>query len=234
MKKYLPSIGINAHKAFACKINTKIKNKVLYRFAKLIKKNKSKIIKQNKKDINFAKKKFLKKNLIDRLELNNNKINQIIKSINNIAKLKDPVDITLDKWKRPNGLLIKKVTMPLGIVGVIYESRPNVTSDISSLCFKSGNCVILRGGSEAFFSNKILANLFRQERSFQIYNDKGNKISYKIMSKAAEKIYKELVNAESQENILNDMQTRDELYNHLSYYKYEKEMDNLLKNNKNE
>ena len=162
MKKYLPNIGKNAHKAFACKINTKIKNRVLYRFAKLIKKNKSKIIKQNKKDINFAKKKFLKKNLIDRLELNNNKINQIIKSINNIAKLKDPVDITLDKWKRPNGLLIKKVTMPLGIVGVIYESRPNVTSDISSLCFKSGNCVILRGGSEAFFSNKILANLFRQ------------------------------------------------------------------------
>ena len=162
MKKYLPNIGKNAHKAFAYKINTKIKNRVLYRFAKLIKKNKSKIIKQNKKDINFAKKKFLKKNLIDRLELNNNKINQIIKSINNIAKLKDPVDITLDKWKRPNGLLIKKVTMPLGIVGVIYESRPNVTSDISSLCFKSGNCVILRGGSEAFFSNKILANLFRQ------------------------------------------------------------------------
>jgi len=68
----------------------------------------------------------------------------------------------LNKWKRPNGLKIKRVTVPLGIIGVIYESRPNVTSDVSSLCFKSGNCVILRGGSEAYFSNKILVKLFRK------------------------------------------------------------------------
>ena len=69
--------------------------------------------------------------------------------------------MTLDKWKRPNGLNVKKVTIPIGVIGVIYESRPNVTSDVSALCFKSGNSVILRGGSEAINSNKILTNLFR-------------------------------------------------------------------------
>ncbi len=100
--------------------------------------------------------------MIKRLALNDKKINSIIKSINIIANFKDPVDLELDSWKRPNGLKIKKVTIPIGIIGVIYESRPNVTADISALCFKSGNCVILRGGSEANFSNKILSNLFRQ------------------------------------------------------------------------
>jgi len=162
MKKYLESIGKNSCRAFTSKVNNKEKNKVLKKFFNLIEKNKSKIIKQNKKDIYFAKRKGLRKNLIDRLELNDKKINGIIKSIKNIIKLKDPTNITLSKWKRPNGLTIKKVTIPIGVIGVIYESRPNVTSDISSLCFKSGNCVILRGGSEAYFSNKIISNLFRK------------------------------------------------------------------------
>ena len=76
--------------------------------------------------------------------------------------LRDPVDFTLDKWKRPNKLLIKKVTIPIGVIGVIFESRPNVSSDVSSLCFKSGNAVILRGGSESLNSNKILISLFRK------------------------------------------------------------------------
>ena len=162
MKKYLESIGKNSCRAVTSKVNNKEKNKVLKKFFNLIEKNKSKIIKQNKKDIYFAKRKGLRKNLIDRLELNDKKINGIIKSIKNIIKLKDPTNITLSKWKRPNGLTIKKVTIPIGVIGVIYESRPNVTSDISSLCFKSGNCVILRGGSEAYFSNKIISNLFRK------------------------------------------------------------------------
>ena len=72
------------------------------------------------------------------------------KSIKTIIKLPDPVNVNLDKWKRPNGLNIRKVTIPIGVIGVIYESRPNVTSDVSALCFKSGNSVILRGGSEAY------------------------------------------------------------------------------------
>ena len=161
MDIYLKKIGVNAHIAFKKKIDTKIKNKVLNKYAYIINKNKFKIIKENKKDIKFARKKGLKENFIKRLNLDLQKINQIIKSIKIISKLKDPINVTLSKWSRPNGLKIKRVTIPLGVIGVIYESRPNVTADVSSLCFKSGNCVILRGGSEAYFSNKILANLFR-------------------------------------------------------------------------
>ncbi len=86
----------------------------------------------------------------------------MIESIKKIIKLKDPTNKVIEKWKRPNGLIIKKVTVPIGIIAVIYESRPNVTSDIASLCFKAGSCVILRGGSEAYFTNKIISDLFRK------------------------------------------------------------------------
>tara|TARA_B100001996_G_scaffold360841_1_gene327131 strand:- start:96 stop:1343 length:1248 start_codon:yes stop_codon:yes gene_type:complete len=162
MSKLLNKIGKKAKNAFKDRLNTKIKNKVLQNYWKLIKKNKRKLITENKKDIKVAKSKKLKENLIKRLSLNDEKINSIIKSIKTITKFKDPVDLELDNWKRPNGLKIKRVTIPIGVIGVIYESRPNVTADVSTLCFKSGNCVILRGGSEAYFSNKILANLFRK------------------------------------------------------------------------
>ena len=162
MSKLLIKIGKNSKLAFRNKVNSKTKNKVLEDFCKLIIKNKNRIILENKKDINSAKLKKLKENLIKRLSLNSEKINSIVKSIKTVIKFKDPVDLELKKWKRPNGLKIKRVTIPIGIIGIIYESRPNVTADVSTLCFKSGNCVILRGGSEAYFSNKILANLFRQ------------------------------------------------------------------------
>ena len=162
MSKLLIKIGKNSKLAFRNKVNSKTKNKVLEDFCKLIIKNKNRIILENKKDINSAKLKKLKENFIKRLSLNSEKINSIIKSIKTVIKFKDPVDLELKKWRRPNGLKIKRVTIPIGIIGIIYESRPNVTADVSTLCFKSGNCVILRGGSEAYFSNKILANLFRQ------------------------------------------------------------------------
>ena len=162
MSKLLIQIGKNSKVAFRNKINSKNKNKVLKDFCRLIIKNKNKIILENKKDIKFAKLKKLKVNLIKRLSLNSEKINSIIKSIKTVIKFKDPVDVDLKKWKRPNGLKIKRVSIPIGVIGIIYESRPNVTADVSALCFKSGNCVILRGGSEAYFSNKILANIFRQ------------------------------------------------------------------------
>ncbi len=160
MSKYLIKLGQNSKKAHEI-IDTKIKNNVLKSFAKLIFKNKNKILLENLKDIRFAKKKGLKKNLVNRLELNNEKLNSIIEAIKTVIKLKDPVNYELSKWARPNGLKIKKVSIPIGVIGVIYESRPNVTADVSTLCFKSGNCVILRGGSEAYFTNKILANYFR-------------------------------------------------------------------------
>ena len=162
MIKYMNLIGIKARKASEYKITTEVKNKVLNDYAKLIKNEKKFIINQNSKDINYARKKGLKENLIKRLHLNENKLDGIINSILKIAKLRDPIDSTLEKWKRPNGLNIKRVSIPIGVIGVIYESRPNVTSDVASLCFKSGNVVILKGGSEAINSNKALAKLFRK------------------------------------------------------------------------
>ena len=130
---------------------------------KIILGNKKKsILKQNLKDANYARKIGIKNNLISRLLINETKLKDIQNSIIKIAKLKDPVGNTLEKWKRPNGLNISKISIPIGVIGVIYESRPNVTSDVASLCFKSGNPVILKGGSEAINTNKILAKIFRK------------------------------------------------------------------------
>jgi len=162
MKNLLIKIGQRSKKAFSLNINSKKKDKVLKDYYLLIKKNKKLIIKENEKDVKNALQKKLKDNLIDRLILNDKKILDIIKSIKKIIKLKDPTNITLEKWSRPNGLRISKVSIPIGVIGVIYESRPNVTSDVASLCFKSGNAVILKGGSESYYSNYILSDLFRK------------------------------------------------------------------------
>ncbi len=161
MKKELINIGNKSKKAITSQINSKKKNKVLNDYCDLIKKNKKLIINQNKKDIFDAQNKGLKSNLIDRLILDEKKISIIIKSIKSIIKLKDPTNIIIEKWKRSNGLNISKISIPIGVIGIIYESRPNVTSDVASLCFKSGNAVILKGGKEAFNTNKILSKLFR-------------------------------------------------------------------------
>ncbi len=162
MKNLLINIGKKSNKAFSIQLSSKKKNKVLKTYYLLIKKNKKLILIENKKDVISAYKKKLKNNLIERLILNEKKILDIINSIKKIIKLKDPTNIVLKKWKRPNGLSISKVSIPIGVIGVIYESRPNVTSDVASLCFKSGNSVILKGGSEAFYSNNILTKLFRK------------------------------------------------------------------------
>jgi len=157
---YLKKIGSNSRKAFKKLKNTehkKIKS-VLEDYNKSLFKNMKLIIKANLKDVKKAK----RKHLIDRLVLNEKRINVIRKSINEIANYKNPVGKVLEKWKRPNKLSIKKISTPIGVIGIIYESRPNVTSDVASLCLKSGNCVILRGGSEAFHTNKILSDLFRK------------------------------------------------------------------------
>ena len=160
MKNYLTKLGKNSKKALLNNVNSSKKNKVLKDYIKLILDNQSKILLSNLKDIEIAKKNKLKENLIKRLLLDKKKILQITNSIKTIIGLKDPVDQILKKWKRPNGLKIEKKTIPIGVIAVIYESRPNVTTDVAALCFKSGNSVILKGGSEAFYSNKILANLF--------------------------------------------------------------------------
>ena len=162
MKNLLINIGKKSKKAFSNQINSKKKDKILKDYYRLIEKNKKLILNENKKDINNAIKKKVKDNLIKRLILNDKKISDIVNSIKKIIKLKDPTNIVLEKWKRPNGLNISKVSIPIGVIGIIYESRPNVTSDVASLCFKSGNPVILKGGSEAFYSNLILSKLFRK------------------------------------------------------------------------
>ena len=162
MIKYMNLVGRKARKAFEQKIDTKIKNKVLNKYAELLGNEKKLILKQNLKDANYARKIGIKNNLINRLLINETKLKDIQNSIIKIAKLKDPVGNTLEKWKRPNGLNITKISIPIGVIGVIYESRPNVTSDVASLCFKSGNPVILKGGSEAINTNRILAKIFRK------------------------------------------------------------------------
>jgi len=161
---YMKKIGEKAKLAslHLSNINVNKRNSVLKQFSEYLKINSQSILNSNKKDVSNARSKKIKNSMIDRLKLNNNKITQIRKSLEEIIKFKDPLGKTLSSWKRPNGLVIKRVSIPIGTIGVIYESRPNVTSDVSALCFKSGNVVILRGGSEAFYSNKILAKLFKK------------------------------------------------------------------------
>ncbi|MDB2515033.1 glutamate-5-semialdehyde dehydrogenase [Candidatus Pelagibacter bacterium] len=190
-------IGQNAKKATLKKINTTVKNNVLKKYASLLDKEKNSILKANTKDIKFALKKKIKNNLIDRLTINQEKLSSIINSINKIIKLKDPIDSTLEKWSRPNGLKINKVSIPIGVIGVIYESRPNVTSEVASLCFKSGNVAILKGGSEAINTNKILAKLFRKalkknkvnENFIQIVKSKDRKMVDFMLSKMKDYIH---------------------------------------------
>ena len=196
MSKYIKLIGKKAKKALENKVDSRTKNKVLQNYLFLLKKNKKKILKENKKDVKFAKKNKLKTNLIDRLMLTSKKLESIKKSVKDIIKLGDPIDKILENWKRPNGLNIKKISTPIGVIGVIYESRPNVTSDISSLCFKSGNAVILRGGSEAINTNKILSSLFRKSLMankinpdfVQFINDKNRKIVDFLLAKMTDEI----------------------------------------------
>ncbi len=189
MKNYLNNIGIKSKIAFKNlnELDLKKRNKILETYSKLLIKNKKKIISENLKDIKDCK----RKELIDRLIIDESKIQNIRNSINQIIKFKDPLGKIIQKWKRPNNLIIKKVAVPIGVIGIVYESRPNVTCDVSSLCIKSGNVAILRGGSESFNSNKILANLFRNslevngvdKNCIQFIDKKSRKVVDYLLSK---------------------------------------------------
>ncbi len=191
MKDYLIKLGRQAKKALVIPVSSKKKDKVLKDYCNLISNNQLNIIRENKKDLRQAKNKKLKENLIKRLIIDKKKILQIINSVKIIRKFKDPVNQVMESWERPNGLRISKVTTSIGVVAVIYESRPNVTSDVASLCFKSGNPVILKGGSEAYYSNKILNNLFRKalkknkidENYVQFINYKNRRIVDFLLTK---------------------------------------------------
>jgi gamma-glutamyl phosphate reductase len=151
-----------ASRKMAC-LDPKVKSKALKSMARAMIRRASYIISENAKDIARAKKNNISKAMVDRLALDSKRINAMADSLSEIANLKDPVGEVLETISRPNALLIKKVRVPIGVILVIYESRPNVTSDCAGLSLKSGNCVILRGGSDAINSNRAIFEVLNKE-----------------------------------------------------------------------
>lgn len=162
--KYLEQIGKNAKEAgrILGLASTDRKNKALRSIAKALVESESAILEANRKDVEKAKADGIGGAFIDRLSLNSERIASMAEGLFATAGLPDPVGEVMEEFKRPNGLEIKKVRVPLGVIGIIYEARPNVTSDAAGLCLKTGNPVILRGGSRAFESNKAVANVMRE------------------------------------------------------------------------
>lgn len=141
--------------------STSSKNSALQLVADGLKNNTEYILTENVKDVEAARENGIKESLIDRLKLNEERIDGIIESIDTIIKLKDPIWSSKDVWTTENGLTISKMTVPLGVIGIIYESRPNVTVDAFALALKSGNCILLRGSSSAINSNKALVKVIK-------------------------------------------------------------------------
>ena len=163
IKKILKNIGKNSiisQKEIASAAHEK-RNAVLKLSSEIISKNTNKIIEANKEDLLLANKAGLKESYIDRLLLDSKRISAIAESLISISTLPDPLSGKITKWERPNGLVISKQPTPLGVLGIIYESRPNVTVDAAALCIKSGNSVILRCGSDSYNSCYILSELIR-------------------------------------------------------------------------
>jgi len=143
------------------KASSKQKNMALIKMAEALEKRSKELIRENAKDIAYATKKGLSKAMIDRLTLNGKRIQEMSQGLVEVAALPDPVGEVLKMWQRPNGMSVGRMRVPIGVIGIIYESRPNVTADATSLCMKAGNSVILRGGSEAIHSNKAIVKILR-------------------------------------------------------------------------
>jgi len=143
------------------KASSKQKNLALLKMAEALKKNAQGLISENKKDIKIAEEKGFSKALIDRLTLNEKRISEMSQGLIEVAALPDPVGEITKMWQRPNGMTVGRMRVPIGVIGIIYESRPNVTADATGLCLKAGNAVILRGGSEAIHSNKAIVTVLR-------------------------------------------------------------------------
>ena len=160
LEEELILMGKNARKAsqILTLANSDLKNSALEAMAVDIEKNKENILEANIKDVEKAKANNISKSFLDRLILNDERIKSISDGLREIIKIEDPVGQTMSKWDRPNGLNIERVRTPLGVIGVIYESRPNVTADAGALCLKAGNAVILRGGSESYYSSNAIYN----------------------------------------------------------------------------
>src|SRR5262249_30370513 len=138
------------------RLSTAQKNELLVRIADALDSSTSQILRANQEDMERSQ---LSAAIRDRLLLNPQRISAMVEAARDVAALPDPVNETLQEWTRPNGLLIRKVCVPLGVVGIVYESRPNVTVDATVLCLKTGNAAVLRGGKEAVASNQILAEI---------------------------------------------------------------------------
>jgi glutamate-5-semialdehyde dehydrogenase len=160
---YMTKVGQQSVKASTVlkSLSTKTKDNLLLSIAENIRNEKDKIITANQKDLNLAQKNKMPKAMLNRLMLDNDRIESIAKSVEEIVKLPDPIGKNLYETERPNGLIINRISVPLGVIGIIYESRPNVTVDASVLCIKAGNVAILRGGSESFNSNACLTSVIQ-------------------------------------------------------------------------
>lgn len=156
-------LGENAIKVktFLAQVSSEDKNKALEAIAQSLVSNKEKIISANEIDLENGKNAGLNAGLLDRLMLDGDRIDGIAEGVRQVAALNDPCNKVLSEYKKDNGLLIKKITVPLGVIGIIYEARPNVTADAAALCLKSANAVILRGGKEAINSNTAIAEIMR-------------------------------------------------------------------------
>ncbi len=161
--EYIEKLGANAKASsgFLAGCGTKTKNLALGEIARLLNRNADYIIEENKRDIENARKNGMSEAMIDRLTLNENRIRSMVAGIEGIIALPDPIGEVLGGGDLPNGLQVIKKRVPMGVIGIIFESRPNVTVDAAALCFKAGSAVILRGGSDAINSNKALTMLMR-------------------------------------------------------------------------
>ena len=163
-KQYIESLGKSAAQAKyeAAVLSDEKKNEALFKIADALEKNCEYILSENKKDIEAGRKNAMPESMIDRLSLSEERIAGMAQGVRDIAKLADPVGEVLSTLERPNGLLIKKVRVPMGVIGIIFESRPNVTSDAAAICLKAGSAVILRGGKDAINSNTAIVKVMRQ------------------------------------------------------------------------
>ena len=157
----MKNIGTNAKKASYKLSQFENKDAILLKVASALLESKEAILKANTKDIENAKTVNLMPALVERLTLNDARIESMVEGIRDIVKLKDPIGEVLEERALDNGLLLEKVRVPMGVIGIIYESRPNVTVDAFALCFKSGNAVILKGGKEALETNIVLESIIR-------------------------------------------------------------------------
>jgi glutamate-5-semialdehyde dehydrogenase len=143
-------------------LSTDLKNQALIEMADRLEKNQQGLIEENRKDLSAGEQTGLSRPMMDRLRLTPGVIQSMAESLREVARLPDPVGEVVKRWKRPNGLRVERVRIPIGVIGIIYESRPNVTSDAAGLCLKSGNSVILRGGSEALHSNQAIGRTLQE------------------------------------------------------------------------